>query len=138
MECGGCQEMRRQDLPPDADCFQIPLSLVSQMSTRCHGSFSTIPPWFLLYDSFMTPPRHLSYDASIHGSSMILRHFAPLCDFYLCFFVFGVVRQGPLDKSHRNHKFTICYKWFDPDILLARSHPHPQAFHRENASPNCH
>ena len=24
--------------------------------------------------------------------SMILFHFAPLCDFYLCFFVFGVVR----------------------------------------------
>jgi len=53
--------------------------------------------------------------------------------FYLCFFVFGVVCWGPLDKSHRNHKYTICSIWLDPDILLASPHPHPQAFHQEDA-----
>ena len=77
-----------------------------------------IPPWLL------------------HDSPTLC--FAPLCHFYLCFFVFWVVRQGSLDKSHRNHKYTICSIWLDPDILLARSHPHHQAFHRENASRYSH
>lgn len=58
MECGAVpgDTATRSAPRPDAACIQIPLRPVSQMSPRCHGSFSTIPPWFLFYDSSMTPP----------------------------------------------------------------------------------